>query len=150
MVIDSTIRLALTTYLEGIGYVLPSYDIADEYLIKLAASQFLLHGFSGVPGSASSEEDSSFTISQSNVGTFIKCTNSSSITITVPLDSSEDIIDNSEIIICRYGAGAITFAGETGVTINSVDGYLDITKQFGISMLRKIGENEWLLAGYLG
>ena len=88
----------------------------------------------------------SSTLDTTNGGRFIRCVNSSAITITIPAGLDVGV----EIEVCRFGAGTVTFAAATDVTINSVDGALTIANQYGVAVLKQVATNVWLLAGDLG
>lgn len=97
--------------------------------------------------------DDDMTLSLANAGKFGKCINTAAITITIPADENDEEVDfpvKTEIEICRYSVGSVTIAGETGVTINSIEGKTDIADQNGCVCLKKIASDEWLLAGDLG
>lgn len=86
------------------------------------------------------------TLAAGNESSFLYCTNSSAITITVP---SGVFAVGTEIEVSRCGAGTVTFAGASGVTINSVDGKKTIANQYGVAVLKQVATNVWLLAGDL-
>lgn len=92
------------------------------------------------------DESSSFTLATSNAGQFIRCTNSSAITITIPTGFTV----GTEIEVCRYGTGTVTFAGMSGVTLLSADNDLTIASQYGCVALKCVDTNTWVLAGGLG
>ena len=107
------------------------------------------------PDQASSDifiVDDDMTLSLVNAGKFGKCTNTSAITITVPADEDDEEVDfpvKTEIEIGRYNTGNVTIAGESGVTINSVDGGVSIQNRYGCVCLKKMASDEWLLVGDL-
>lgn len=92
------------------------------------------------------DKSSSFTVSTSYAGQFIRCTNSSAITLTIA--SGHTV--GTEIEVCRFGAGTVTFAGASGVTIYSVDSAKTIESQYGCVALKCVASNTWILAGCIG
>lgn len=90
------------------------------------------------------------TLASGNAGCFLQVNSSSAVTITVPTNASVEFAVGTEIEICRYGTGTVTIAGESGVTINSAKSKVAIADQYGCACLKKLGTNEWLLAGDVG
>jgi hypothetical protein len=90
-----------------------------------------------------------YTLVLTDNGKFIKCTNAASITLTVPPNSSVAFPIGAEISVMQNGAGAITFAQGSGVTIRSKDTNLTTNGQYVVVALKKLATNEWVLAGDL-
>lgn len=90
------------------------------------------------------------TLVLADAGKFIKINSSSDVTVTIPLNSSVAFPAGTEIEFCRYGSGAATFAGASGVTIVSLDSELTISDQYCTAALKKLDTDEWLLTGSLG
>jgi hypothetical protein len=95
------------------------------------------------------EITTSSTLSLSQAQEFLKCTNTSAITITIPTNSSVAFPTGTEIVITQYGTETVTIAPDTGVTMNSLLGHDQIAGQYGAATLKKIGTDEWLLIGAL-
>lgn len=89
------------------------------------------------------------TLVLTDINRFVRTTNGSATTITVPLNSSVAFPVGSLIYIEQYGAGQITIAATGGVTIRSSGGKLKIFGQYSGAYLRKIGTDEWMLIGDL-
>ena len=90
------------------------------------------------------------TLALTDAGKFIMINSSSDVTVTIPLNSSVAFPAGTEIEFCRYGSGAATFAGASGVTIVSLDSELTISDQYCTAALKKLDTDEWLLTGSLG
>lgn len=90
------------------------------------------------------------TLALTDAGTLQVVESSSAVTITIPASTNVEFPDETEIEIVRYGSGTVTITGDTGVTVNSVDGDTDIADQYGCVCLKMIDTDEWLLAGDLG
>jgi len=75
------------------------------------------------------------------------CTNSSAITITIPLDSSVAFPAGTEIEITMYGKGSVTIAGASGVTLKSENDYDTVSTQNHSCALKRVATDEWLLTG---
>lgn len=74
--------------------------------------------------------------------------NSADITITVPTNASVEFPIGTQIFFTKK-AESITFLPQAGVSINSVDGLLEMGRRFCGATLLKIGDNEWNLIGEL-
>ena len=93
---------------------------------------------------------SSKTLDSTYAGTLVQVNSSSAITITVPTNASKPIAVGTEIEVCRWGSGTVTFSASSGVTVNSVGSAMSIADQYGCAVLKKMDTNVWLLAGDLG
>jgi len=76
-----------------------------------------------------------------------RVTNAGAVNVTVPPESSVDFPIGSNITITQSGAGQVTFAPGSGVTINSADGRLSTRTQYSTATITKVGTDEWDLAG---
>ena len=97
--------------------------------------------------SAISVKTANFTFALSDAGITVEVLSASDITATIPTDSNVSFPVGTEIEIVQYGAGAVTFAAASGVTINSANGALKINGQYNFACLKKMGSNEWVLGG---
>lgn len=111
-----------------------------------------LSGTKVKPSQASSAIESktaSFTLALADAGKMILVNTGTDITVTIPLNSSVAFDIGTEIEITRLGAGEVTIAGATGVTIDSILSMTSVSDQYGVVALKKLDTNEWLLAGAL-
>ena len=72
----------------------------------------------------------------------------SAVTLTVPTNSSVAYPIGTSIDILQVGAGQVTVAGDTGVTVNATPG-LKLRAQWSSATLLKRGTNTWVLLGDL-
>jgi phage-related tail fiber protein len=72
--------------------------------------------------------------------------NSSTITATVPLNSSVAFPVGCQIQILRTGSSTVQVIGDTGVTVRTTDGSY-IRTQYSSATIVKIGTDEWVLIG---
>ena len=93
-----------------------------------------------------SESGSSRTLALADAQKYIRCTNSGTTTITVPLNATAAFPIGTEIDFFRAD-GAVLFVGESGVTINATG--TTIAAQFQAATLKKVGTDEWDLVGAL-
>ena len=79
---------------------------------------------------------------------YIRTTNSSATTITVPANASVAFAIGTQIDVFQAGTGQVTFAADGGVTIN-YQPRLKISTQYKGASLKKISTDEWDLIGSL-
>ena len=89
-----------------------------------------------------------YTLVITDAGKLVTCDNASAVTLTVPPNASEAFATGTQILIAQKGAGQVTIAAGTGVTIRTPETLL-LRKQYAQAALVKIGEDEWLLDGNL-
>jgi hypothetical protein len=76
----------------------------------------------------------------------VELSNTSAITVTVPLNSSVAFPVGSQIMLLQTNTGQVTLAGAGGVTVNSNPG-LKLRAQWSSATLIKRAENTWVLVG---
>ena len=72
--------------------------------------------------------------------------NASAIALTVPLNASVAYPTGAQIHLYNKGAGQVTVAGDTGVTVNGSNG-LKLRAQYSVATLIKLDTNTWVLIG---
>lgn len=88
------------------------------------------------------------TLTLSDAGTSQEMTSSSSSTLTVPPNSSVAFPVGTVVNVEQHGAGQVTIAAGSGVTIRSRNG-LKLAGQYAVATLRKVATNTWIAAGDL-
>jgi hypothetical protein len=96
-----------------------------------------------------SQTGTTYTLVLSDAGKTIDLNNASSITITVPPNSSVALASGSRIDLIQSGAGQVTVAAGAGVTINSKESNLKIKGQWSAATLIQRSANTWVLIGDL-
>lgn len=79
----------------------------------------------------------------------VRGNNASAQTYTVPPNSSVPFPIGTTIVIAQKGAGVITLAPGSGVTIQSAGAHLAFAAQYGQVAITKTGTNEWYATGAL-
>jgi hypothetical protein len=79
----------------------------------------------------------------------LKSTSASAVTITIPADADLPFPLETPMKWRQTGAGQITFAGATGVTLNSVAGNKKSSAQFAQGEIVKTSPGVWLITGTL-
>ena len=97
-----------------------------------------------------STQTGNFTLALAQKGKVVPASSASAIVATVPPNSSVAVPVGSWVEIDRMGAGSVTVAAGSGVTIRNAAAVLTLRVQYSTAMLRKIATDEWLIVGDLG
>lgn len=89
----------------------------------------------------------SYTLVLTDAGKMVTLTNASAITLTVPPNGDVAFPTNTRIDLLQYGAGQVTVAAGSGVTIYSSSSKLKITGQYSGATLWKKATDTWVLVG---
>ncbi|MEN6593706.1 MAG: BppU family phage baseplate upper protein [Clostridiaceae bacterium] len=87
------------------------------------------------------------TLELSDAGKLVLMNLSSAGTLTIPVNASVAFPVGAELELCQYGAGALTIAAASGVTLVSLDSAVLFAGQYACAALKQIAANVWLLAG---
>jgi hypothetical protein len=87
----------------------------------------------------------SFTLALVDENCTMQCNKGTAMTTTVPT-SSVAFATGAIVTLMQYGAGQVTVAGDTGVTVRSSNG-LKLRTQYSMATLVKISNTEWVLSG---
>lgn len=90
-----------------------------------------------------------YTLVIGDANELITLDNGSAITLTVPPNSSVAFDIGTQILLRQIGAGQVTVAPGSGVTLQSYDSKLKITGQHAGCTLIKEGTNTWSVQGNL-
>lgn len=82
-------------------------------------------------------------------GKICEFANSSPVTVTVPPNSSVALPVGAQIEVTQTGAGKVTLAQGSGVTITSLASYKSIAGQYASATLYKRATDTWQLSGNL-
>jgi len=91
----------------------------------------------------------SYTLALSDASEAVEITSASATTVTVPPNTSVAFPVGTVIEVARLGAGTVTIAAGSGVTLQSADGDLGLRVQYSVLSLRKRATDTWLVAGDL-
>jgi hypothetical protein len=79
----------------------------------------------------------------------VRFTNASAVTFTIPPNSSVAFPVGSFIEIVQSGAGAVSVAAGSGVTINSRSADLTLAGQYAVAFVKKVATDTWIMNGDL-
>lgn len=71
----------------------------------------------------------------------------SGLTLTIPTNAAQAFSVGRRISWLQYGAGQLTIAPDTGVTMRSPNSANKAYAQYSMGYIEKIGTNEWVLGG---
>lgn len=86
------------------------------------------------------------TITATDENAVILFTSSSAVSVTLPLDSTEDLADGFIVHIHQDGTGQVTIAGEGGVTVKVSDSAVTRAQYSSLSVI-KTGADEFKVIG---
>lgn len=87
------------------------------------------------------------TLELADGGQFVYVDAAAAVTVTIPTNDVVAFPLDTEIELCQWGAGAVTVAAATGVTLVSLDSGKTLAGRYACAALKKLAENTWLLAG---
>jgi hypothetical protein len=90
-----------------------------------------------------------YTLGVDDISKAIVFSNNSSITLTIPPESTYPFVNGQTFIVIQKGSGVVTVTAGSGVTLRSKSSYVKTAGQYSEIRLIKIGTNEWLLSGDL-
>lgn len=89
-----------------------------------------------------------YTLLLSDSNKYLRTTNSSSVAITIPLNSSVEFPIGTSISIEQANSGVVTVSGDGGVTVNTPSAAGNKTNgQYTVVSIVKIDTNAWTLIG---
>lgn len=105
-------------------------------------------GTLAVQNMAVNAQTGNYTLALSDAAGLVTLDSSSSITVTVPPDSSQAFPVGTRITLSQIGTGQVTIAPGSGVTTNGTPG-LKTSARYAVVELLKIGTDSWLATGGL-
>ncbi len=96
-----------------------------------------------------SYQTASYTLTLADAGRAVEINTSGGSTLTIPTNTSVAFPIGTVIEITQIGAGSITIAPASGVTLQSAGGLLETRVQYSTASIRKRATNTWLVVGDL-
>ena len=124
------------------------FDGTTGKLLKDGGATIASLGGSGVTINA--QTGTTYTLVLADLGKLVTLSNAGAITLTVPTNASVAFPVGTVVACAQLGAGLVSIAGATGVTINGVTpGDEDSAGQWSTWSLTKLATNTWLASGGL-
>ena len=163
---DKQDKIIIAGLLKGNGTVVEQAAAGTDYVAPAALAGYLPTAQKGAAqGVATLDAESRVTATQASAALIsvtasrtlsvaddnrcLVCESAQAITITIPANAAAALPVGAEIEVMQTGAGAVSFAPATGVTVHSADNALAIAAQYGVAALKQIAANVWLLCGAL-
>jgi len=99
--------------------------------------------------SLNAQTGTTYTLALTDAHKVVTLSNASPITLTVPPESSVAFETGDQVNLLQLGAGQVTVAAGSGVTLRSEGSKLKLTGQYALATLVKIATDEWVLVGNL-
>ena len=90
-----------------------------------------------------------YTLVVGDAGKYVTLSNAASITLTIPTNASVAFDVGTVVNVVQLGAGQVTIAGASGVTVNSEGSKLKLKGQYAVASLLKTATNTWVALGNL-
>jgi hypothetical protein len=104
---------------------------------------------SNVTRSLNAQTGTTYTLALTDAGNVCEFSNASAVTVTVPPNSSVAFPVGTQIDVMAGGAGKVTFAQGSGVTIKSMFSFKSLSAQEAGGTLIQMSANVWRLMGSL-
>ncbi len=89
------------------------------------------------------ETGTTYTLDLTDANNFITFNNSSAIAVTLPTNASVELSIGTKVYICQLGSGAVTVAGDTGVTLTN-NRSASTAGAGDVITLMKIDDDSWV------
>ena len=92
-----------------------------------------------------------YTLALTDTSRILFCTNTATLTITIPLNSSVAFLQGATIDFVQGGSGKVTIAGASGVTLNSNGSFFSTKGQYAlVSVIKTNTTDTWIEFGATG
>lgn len=120
----------------------PHYTALDTEARKVAGKADALVSVNAQIGTA-------YSLALGDAARTVEMNNAAASTVTVPANATVPFPVGTVVDVWQYGAGQVTLAGATGVTLRSRGGALRTSAQYGRARLVKRAADEWVVTGDL-
>jgi hypothetical protein len=101
----------------------------------------------GFRSSQNQQTGTTYTMALSDLGGLVELSNTSSITVTIPLESSVAFAIGDRIDLLQTNTGQVTVVGAAGVTLNAYDNQYKLNGRWAAGTIIKRAANTWVLIG---
>lgn len=93
------------------------------------------------------QSGTTYTFGSDDARTYIRFSNASSITATIPPNSSAALSIGTVIELEQAGTGALSVAAGSGVTLLSRGAGTTLAGQYAVAFIRKVAADTWVMSG---
>ena len=139
-------------------YVTPSGDVTWDSTgnVQIAAGAIVNADISAsaaidqgkIADTVLNQQVASYTLVLTDKNKMVEISNAGATTLTVPADNTVNMATGATLVILQTGAGQVTIAGASGVTVNGTPG-LKLRTQWSSATLIKRAANTWVALGDL-
>lgn len=143
---DAKIQSAMTK----LGMTAPLTNMDDSQVLKaILVALGNVTGGSDIYLSINAQTGTSYTLVIGDAGKLVTLTNGSAITLGVPPDDDVAFPVGTQILLKQGGAGQVTIAPGSGVTLQSYNSQLNLAGQYAGCTLIKEDTDTWSVQGNL-
>jgi len=129
-------------------------DVDGSQWVEVGAAPVGPTGATGATGatgpdvlSINAQSGTTYTFALSDIGKWVELNNASAITATVPPNSSVAFPVGTLLNFAQIGAGQVTIAAGSGVTLQSEGSKVKLKTQYAVGSLVKRATDTWILFG---
>lgn len=126
-------------------YTFPIADGSEDLILQHNGSASMQFAHPGV-FKVNEQTGTTYTTVLTDRGKIVECDNASAVTVTIPPNADVAYGVGSVISFCQQGAGQVTLAPGTGVTLNGANG-LKTANQYSMISCWKQATNTWIVYG---
>lgn len=135
------------------GNVLPAGGLQGQYLVKVTGADFDIGWRTPIEFPAQNlleAPNPTYTLTVSNVASYVRCVNSSGCAITIPNDATLNFPLSVEMSFRQCTDASVVLSPDTGVVFNLISGLQSKTARNGaVITAKKIAANSWDIFGLL-
>lgn len=124
----------------------------SKWVSRRATAQDIADLASGGGGGTSiavNDQTDSYTAVLGDADDYIRIAKATAATFTIPANADVAYPVGTRLYVEQAGAGTVTIAGDTGVTVNSRGAVFDTAGQSAVAVALKVAADQWTLSGDL-
>lgn len=114
--------------------------------IKAALKTYFDTLYTGISVPATTQSGTTYTIDSDDNNSTVILSNASAVTVTIPTDASDDLVDGYRVMLFSSGAGGVTLS-TTGITLVGSSPNTTISQNEGMYLEKTSTANTWIVVG---